>query len=161
MRAIAIRGIVRRVLTLEAAENQGCVSVIGAAERVADKLRLHLSKRIGQEGFRTLLARALTLTTAQFSHLSAVRIAENGSLLGLHDNVTPQANITPQANVTQQDRVESAVALIAHLLELLFTCIGEDLTLRILCIVTPGLDLTELERAEQGYSQCGEAAASG
>ncbi len=166
MRAIMIAGIVRRVLTLEAAETQGHVSVVGAAGRVADKLHLHLSKRIGQERFRTLLARALTLTTAQFPHLSAVQITENGSLLGLHgvtgtDSPERQDNVTPQDNVTQQDRVEAAVALIAHLLELLFTCIGEDLTLRILCTVTPGLDLNELERAEQGYSQRGEAAARG
>jgi len=160
MRAIMIAGIVRRVLTLEAAETQGHVSVVGAAGRVADKLHLHLSKRIGQERFRTLLARALTLTTAQFPHLSAVQITENGSLLGLH-GVTGTDSPERQDNVTPQDRVEAAVALIAHLLELLFTCIGEDLTLRILCTVTPGLDLNELERAEQGYSQRGEAAARG
>lgn len=142
MRAIATLSLVRRLLTLEAAESQGQETVIGAAERVSAKLSAHLSKRIGQEGFRTLLARALTLTTAQFPHLSAVRVAEDGSLVGLR-GATGTSSQETRDNVTQQDAVEGAVAVVAHLLALLFTFIGEDLTLRILSTVSPGLALTE------------------
>lgn len=143
MRTNAILGLVRRLLTLEAAESQDQESVIGAAERVAVKLRAHLSKRIGQEGFRTLLARALTLTTANFPHLSAVRVGEDGSLVGLRVATGASLQKTPD-NVTQQDAVEGAVALVAHLLELLIILVGEDLTLRLLSIVSPTLSLPEL-----------------
>lgn len=143
MRATAIMGLVRRLLTLEAAEIQDQESVIGAAERVSDKMRAHLSKRIGQEGFRTLLARALTLTTALFPHLSAVRVGENGSLVGLRRAAGIGLHKTPD-DVTQQDAVEGAVALVAQLLALLITFIGEDLTLRILSTVSPGLAIPEL-----------------
>lgn len=141
MRAIAIQGLVRRLLTLEAAENQDQESVIGAAERVSDKLRAHLSQRIGQEGFRTLLARALTLTVNQFPHLRTVRVAEDSSLVGLRRAAS--ATQETRDDVSQQDTVEGVVALVAHLLGLLFTFIGEDLTLRILSAVVPALALPE------------------
>lgn len=143
MRATAIMGLVRRLLTLEAAKSQDQESVIGAAERVSDNLRAHLSKRIGQEGFRTLLTRALTLTTVQFPHLSAVRVGEDGSLVGLRRAAGISVHKTPD-DVTQQDAVEGAVALMAQFLALLISFIGEDLTLRILSTVSPGLAIPEL-----------------
>lgn len=144
MRAIAIQGLVRRLLTLEAAQNQDQDSVIGAAERVSDKLRLHLSQRIGQEGCRTLLARALTLTTAQFPHLKAVWVAEDGSLVGLR-RATGASLQETRDDVSQQDSVEGVVALVAQLIGLLFTFIGEDLTLRLLSTVVPALAVPKLD----------------
>ncbi len=153
MRAIAIQNLVRRLLTLEAAENQDQDSVLGSAERVSDKLRDHLSHRIGQEGFRTLLARALTLAAAQFPYLSAVRVGADGSLIGL--SVAAGSGLPEQAHTTQQDAVEGVVALVAHLLGLLITFIGEELTLRILSAVSPGLALpeTDLEDATGGENE--------
>jgi len=147
MRATAIMGLVRRLLTLEAAKSQDQESVIGAAERVSDNLRVHLAKRIGQEGFRTLLTRALTLTTVQFPHLSAVRVGEDGSLVGLRRAAGISLHKTPD-DVTQQDAVEGAVALVAQFLALLISFIGEDLTLRILSTVSPGLAIPELASDE-------------
>lgn len=146
MRANTILGLVRRLLTLEAAESQDQEAVIGAAERVSEKLRAHLSKRIGHEGFRTLLARALTLTIAQFPSMNAVQVSSDGSLVGLRVAAGHGLQKAP-SDVTQQDAqdaVEGAVALVAHLLALLFNFIGEDLTLRILSTVSPGLALPGL-----------------
>ncbi len=140
MRATAILGLVQRLLTHEAAESQDQEALIEAAERASDKVRAHLSKRIGQEGFRTLLARALTLTTAQFPHLSAVRIGADGSLVGLRAAMSRGLGET-QNNETRGAVVEGAVALVAHLLALLITFIGEDLTLRLLSAVWPELAL--------------------
>lgn len=130
MRAIAIQSLVRRLLTQEAAESQDHAALIAAAERVSDKLRVHLSKRIGQEGFRTLLARALVLTTAPFPALSAVQVAADGSLVGLGGTADKE---------TLEDVAEGASALIAHFLGLLIIFIGEDLTLGILSAVWPDL----------------------
>jgi len=137
MRAIAIQSLVGRLLTYEAAESQNPESLIKGAERILDNLDTHLSQRIGKEGFRTLLARALTLTTAQFPHLSAVRVGADGSLVGLR-GATGRIQGTG-GNETPEDTVEGAVAVVAHLLGLLITFIGEDLTLRILSTVWPEL----------------------
>ena len=145
MRAIATTDLVRRLLTLVAAEIQDEESVILAAERVSDKLRAHLSQRIGAEGFRTLLARALALATAHFPHLRAVRVSADGSLIGLR--VAAGFSLPETGDkVSQHDTVEGAVALLSHLLELLVTFIGEDLTLRMLRTVSPELALPELAK---------------
>ncbi len=141
MRANAILGLVRRLLTLEAAEGRDQESLIEAAERASDKLRAHLSKRIGQEGFRTLLARALTLTTTNFPHLSAVRVGADGSLVGLRKAMS-------RVQETPGDTVEGAVALVAQFLALLISFIGEDLTLRLLSAVWSELALDEATGGE-------------
>ena len=122
MRADAMIDIVRHLLALEAAEGEERESALDAAERVSDKMRVHLSKRIGPDGFRTLLARALALTKALFPSLRVVRIEKNGSLVGLRGSA---------------ESAEAAVALLACLLGLLVTFIGEDLTLRMLGAVWP------------------------
>ena len=125
MRADAMIDIVRHLLVLEAAEGEDRESPLDAAERVSDKMRMHLSKRIGPDGFRTLLARALALTKAQFPSLRAVRVEENGSLIGLRGAA---------------ETSEGAAATLGRLLELLVIFIGEDLTLRMLGAVWPELD---------------------
>lgn len=170
MRATAILELVRQLLTQEAAESQAPASptrpspgqadvaeapapLIEAAERASDKLRVHLSKRIGQEGFRVLLARALSLTTTVFPYLSAVRVGADGALVGLRvalgrgsqearDNGTRNdetRNNGTRDHRTQEDTAEAATALIAQFLGLLIAFIGEDLTLRMLDAVWPGL----------------------
>lgn len=140
MRAITRVALVRRLLTLEAVGSQDQEALVAAAERVLDRLRAHLSQRIGQEGFRTLLARALTLTTPRFPRLKAVRVEADGSLSGLRRaaDASPQE---AQDDVTPQEAVEGTTALAAHLIELLITFIGEDLTLRVLSTVSPTLSL--------------------
>ncbi len=123
MRANAMRNLAQRLLTIEG-ENGGDQESF-AAERVFAKMGTHLSKRIGQAGFRTLSSRALALTETSFPSLRDVRIEENGSLVGLRG--------------TGEDS-EAALALLACLVGLLVTFIGEDLTLRMLSAVWPKLD---------------------
>ncbi len=127
MQPIAMRDLVRRLLTQEALGGEGQEALILSADRVLDKLRAHLSTRIGQEGFRTLLSRALALTTAIHPHLSIVRVEAGGTLAGLREAVGANSQATAVA----------AEALVAHLLELLVTFIGEDLTTRLLSTVWP------------------------
>lgn len=151
MRANAILRLVRRLLTHEAAETQDQDALMAAAERASDKLRAHLSKRIGQEGFRTLLSRALALTTVQFPHLSAVRVGADGALVGLRgaaNRGSPEA----RDRETQETAVEEAVALLAHFLGLLVTFIGEDLTLRLLSTVWPELAWDDVTGGEDDRS---------
>jgi len=113
-------------------------------------LRVHLSKRIGQEGFRTILARSLALTTAQFPHLSAVRVGADGTLIGLRGAISHAQEA--QDKEAQGVTIEGAVALVAQLLALLISFIGEDLTLRLLSAVQPEFawdDVTRWENEKQ------------
>jgi len=142
--------LVRRLLAHEAAESQDQDSLIEAAERVSEELRVHLSKRIGQEGFRTILARSLALTTAQFPHLSAVRVGADGTLIGLRGAISHAQEA--QDKEAQGVTIEGAVALVAQLLALLISFIGEDLTLRLLSAVQPEFawdDVTRWENEKQ------------
>lgn len=155
MRTIAMLDLVRRLLAHEAAESQDQDSLIEAAERVSEELRVHLSKRIGQEGFRTILARSLALTTAQFPHLSAVRVGADGTLIGLRGAISHAQEAQDkeaQDKKTQGGTIEGAVALVAQLLALLISFIGEDLTLRLLSAVQPEFawdDVTGRENEKQ------------
>ena len=165
MRTIAMLDLVRRLLAHEAAESQDQDSLIEAAERVSEELRVHLSKRIGQEGFRTILARSLALTTAKFPHLSAVRVGADGTLIGLRGAISHAQEAQDkeaqdkeaqdkmaQDNKAQGVTIEGAVALVAQLLALLISFIGEDLTLRLLSAVQPEFawdDVTGRENEKQ------------
>jgi len=70
-------------------------------------------------GFRSLLARALTLARAEAPSLSAVQVAADGSLRGL-DELASQTD-------KEQARDGGAI-LIAQLIGLLLTFVGEGLT---------------------------------
>jgi hypothetical protein len=99
-----------------------------AAFRVCAKLRHPLITLTGVAGFRSLLCRALTLARAEAPSLSAVQVAEDGSLQGLDDQERPIAK--------DQARERGAI-LIAQIIGLLLTFIGEGLTLRIVQNVWP------------------------
>jgi hypothetical protein len=93
-----------------------------AAFRVCATLRQPISALAGDDGFRSLLSRALVLATAEAPSLGAVRVAADGSLWGL-DELEHQID---------KDQVrEGGVILIAQLLGLLLTFIGEAMTSRL------------------------------
>ena len=90
---------------------------MAAVFRVGEKLRRPLSRLAGAAGFRSLLARALMLAKAQAPGFSAVQINADGSLEELSDLGNPDQS------------GEAGVMLIAQLLGLLVTFIGESLML--------------------------------
>ena len=99
------------------------------------KLRRLLSTLVGSSGFRSLLARALTLAKAQDPRLSVAQIKPDGSLEGLSD-------------LGKQDQA-TEVILIAQLFGLLVTFIGESLTLSLLLDAWPDLPVFEtLEKSD-------------
>lgn len=124
----AIRELARWLVACEAAaakppgENSPGVFI------VCGKLRQHLSVLAGAAGFRSLLSRALTLAKAEVPRLDAVRIREDGTL------------DWPGADESLRDTGETAkgeVALVAQLLGLLVSFIGEALTLLLVREVWP------------------------
>jgi hypothetical protein len=116
------RDLAQRLIANEGAAGNTSEPMEFAAFRVCETLRRPVGALVGVPGFRSLLSRALTLARAEAPSLSAVRVAADGSLEGL-DELGSQI---------EKDQVrEGGVILIAHLLGLLLTFIGETMTSRL------------------------------
>ena len=128
------RELAQRLLAYEAGVSSAALPNTPAACRVCDKLRRPLTTLAGAAGFRSLLARALTLAKQESPALGAWEVKADGSLEGMNGEVTP-----------------SGAVLIAHLVGLMITFIGESLTLRLLHDVWPDLPDANVtfERNEQ------------
>lgn len=116
----SIRSLARRLLSLEA-EGSGGGAQGQEAVRVFDKLRVSLTRFAGPEGFASLLRRSLALARAETPALEVVTLNPDGSLDGLEGLVSDAGH----------GGTEAVVGIVAHLLGLLVTFIGEPLTLRI------------------------------
>ena len=99
-----------------------------AAQRIFEKLNTHLSRRLGSGGYQALLKRALALAAADFPWLAAVHVTETGDLAGLG---------TALAGRTALEATQSSRAILASLIGLLETFIGEDLCRGILRAIWP------------------------
>ena len=122
------RHLAQRLLIYEAVAGENSEAAESATFRVFAKLRRPLITLAGVAGFRSLLARALTLARAEAPSLSAVQVAADGSLKGL-DEFASQTD-------KEQARDGGAI-LVAQLIGLLLTFIGEGLTLRLVQDVWP------------------------
>jgi hypothetical protein len=122
------RDLAQRLLTYEAVAGENSEPPESGAFRVCAKLRRPLVTLTGIAGFRSLLFRALTLARAEAPSLSAVQVAADGSLKGL-DELASQTD-------KEQARDGGAI-LVAQLIGLLLTFIGEGLTLRLVQDVWP------------------------
>ena len=115
-----MRDLARRLL----ASCPSCADAqVQDASRVFEALRLSLTRFAGAEGFASLMRRALSMARAEMPALNRVKVSDDGRLEGL-DQAPGDAE---------------AIALIAHLLLLLFTFIGEPLTLILVGEVCPNL----------------------
>jgi hypothetical protein len=122
------RYLAQRLLSYEVVAGKNSEPAESAALRVCARLRRPLITLAGVAGFRSLLSRALTLAKAEAPSLSAVQVAADGSLKGL-DELASQTD-------KEQARDEGAI-LVAQLIGLLLTFIGEGLTLRLVQDVWP------------------------
>lgn len=95
--------------------------------RVCDKLRRPLTTLAGAAGFRSLLARALTLAKQESPALGAWEVKSDGSLAGMNG-----------------EAALSGAVLIAHLIGLMMTFIGESLTMRLVHDVWVDLPSSEI-----------------
>ena len=120
------RELAQRLLAYEVAEAETSLADTQAVCRVCDKLRRPIATLAGAAGFCSLLARALTLAKQESPALGAWQVNADGSLEIMHGEAE-----------------ESGSVLIAHLIGLMITFIGESLTLRLLHDVW--LDLPDAE----------------
>ena len=123
-----MRDLAQRLIAHESAAGTTSAPKKLAAFRVCEALRQPLCELAGVAGFRSLLSRALTLARAEAPSLSAVQVAKDGSLQGLEE-------LEPEIDTDQAKEI--GVILIAHLIGLLLTFIGEGLTLRMVQDVWP------------------------
>ena len=132
-----MRDLARRLLALEATCDAAAYSHAHEAVRVCDKLRISLIRFAGADGFKALIGRALVLARAEAPALENVTLYPDGRLNGIEKLVAS----------AETNEMESAIAIIAHLLSLLATFIGEPFTLRLVREVWPeaSLDVNKLK----------------
>jgi hypothetical protein len=116
----------RRLLHYEAALGTPDAAGLSAVFGVCEKLRRPLTALAGTAGFHSLLSRALTLAKRESPALGAIQIMADGSLQNGVVGLSPD-NHDPEAEQ----------ALVANLLGLLFTFIGEPLTMRLMNDIWP------------------------
>jgi hypothetical protein len=130
-----MRNFAKRLIACETRGNESSEIKLPAAFLVCEKLRPHLATLMGNAGFRALLARALALANAEVTWVRAVHVKADGSLEGL-------AELAAQVDPTEI--ADGGVVLLAQLLGLLETFIGEALTLQLARDLWPKLSLNDL-----------------
>lgn len=136
----AIQDLARRLIALEAAREGSPCTPSGGAVRVCDRLRVSLSRLTGVAGFRSLISRSLALAKAEVPSLAPAQVRADGSLEGVD-------RIGHDQGANAGD--EAGVAVVAHLLGLLMTFVGEPLTLRLVRDAWPDAS-TPVTDAESG-----------
>jgi hypothetical protein len=117
-----VKALASRLMAYEVGTAKSTGADKSVAFRVCEKLRRPLSRLVGGIGFRSLLSRALALASGEVRWLKAVHINADGSIEEL-DEV--------QAQLSRDEIAEGEIVLVAHLIGLLMTFIGEELTLRL------------------------------
>jgi len=120
--------LARRLLAYEVVAGKPSEPAGSAAVRVCEKLRPPLCALAGVAGYRSLLSRALTLARVEAPGLSAVQVTADGCFQGLGEL---------EPHIDKDHAGEGGVILIAQLLGLFLTLIGEALTLRLVQDVSP------------------------
>jgi hypothetical protein len=113
----------RSLLAQEAVADTASVQTEPMTLRVFGRLRQQLCVPIGIDGFQLLASRALALAKSESPRLSAVQVTADGWLNGL-------AGVESQPDIDQDGKV--GVILLAQLLWLFLTFLGEATTLRLM-----------------------------
>jgi hypothetical protein len=117
------RDLARSLVASEANANTTSLHSEPATVRVYERLRRQLGSPVGVDGFQSLASRALALAKSQSPRLSAVQVAANGDLRGLGE-------VESQTDADEDG--EAGINLIAQLLGLFLTFLGEATTLRLI-----------------------------
>jgi hypothetical protein len=125
-KAVTLRNLAHSLIAAERRESDSTETDGLAAFRVCEKLRQSLSTLAGARGSSTLLTRALALARREVPWLGQLKVGSAGSL-------SPDGS----EDVGPSEIARGGVALVAHLLELLATFIGEALTRRLVQQIWP------------------------
>ena len=130
-----IQELARRLIALEAAREQPHEVAVVACE----KLRGPIAKLVGVAGFRSLLSRALAMAKSEVPSLDTAQVRPDGTLEGLE-------------GIGRSTDAETGAVVVAQLLGLLVTFIGEPLTLGLVCDAWPNAIVNETHRRGEGQS---------
>ena len=117
------RELARSLVASEADANTTSLHIEPATVRVYERLRRQLGSPVGVDGFQALASRALALAKSQSPRLSAVQVTANGGLQGLGE---------VESQTDSEEDGEAGIILIAQLLGLFLTFLGEATTLRLI-----------------------------
>jgi hypothetical protein len=126
----ALRALAERLLAEERAN--GKRSGHPACVQACDKLGALLGKLAGAAGYHSLLTRAVALAQAEAPALRYLHVLPDGKLLGLFEVIE---------GTDKEELERSEAVLVAHLLGLLYTFIGELLTRQLVKEAWPKIDL--------------------
>ena len=133
------RDLARSLVAGEAGAGTTSLHTEPAAVRVYERLRRQLGSPVGVDGFHALASRALALAKSQSPRLSEVQVTANGSLSRLGE----------VESETDEDG-EGGITLIAQLLSLFLSFLGEATTLRLIKDLRLQVDAgTETDRTEE------------
>jgi hypothetical protein len=119
------RDLARSLVASESDASATSLHTKPATVRVYEKLRRQLGAPVGVDGFQLLASRALALAKSQSPRLSAVQVTASGELHGLSE-------VELQKGTDAGEDDEAGVLLIAQLLGLFLTFLGEATTLRLI-----------------------------
>ena len=122
----AFRDLARRLVDLEVRGVGDSVGRGGAA-KVCENLRLQLTKLAGVAGYHSLVSRAVATARIEATVLQNVSVRSDGAVEGLEE--------------VENTDFDATVALVAHLLSLLVTFVGEPLTLSLVGNAWPEIAL--------------------
>ncbi len=134
----AVRDLARRLLAIEAGQSPSSDHASDAQARVCSKLRYHLVRVVGLEGFVALLSRALALAKVDAPYLAGYAVSSAGSLEGVPGATSPPGG---------EQAAEAYVTLLGHTIALLELFIGDGLTLGILYEIWPEAALSDTHLA--------------
>ena len=117
------RELARSLVASEADAGATSLHTEPATVRVYERLRRQLGAPVGVDSFQALASRALALAKSESPRLGAVQLTANGGLRGLGE-VESQTNTDEDGDV--------GTILIAQLLGLFLTFLGEATTLRLI-----------------------------
>jgi hypothetical protein len=117
------RDLARSLVASEADAATTALHTGPATVRVYERLRRQLGSPVGVDGFQALASRALSLAKSESPRLSAVQVTANGGLRGLGE---------VESQTDAEEGGEAGIILIAQLLGLFLTFLGEATTLRLI-----------------------------
>jgi hypothetical protein len=127
-----IRDWARRLIASEVDADPLCAQTELATLRVYEKLRRELCAPIGVDSFQALASRALSLAKSQSPRLSAAHVTAHGDLCGLGE---------VPFNMDAEEDGEVGIILIAQLLGLFLTLLGEAATVRLIEHMPPQIEV--------------------
>ncbi len=127
-----IEGLARRLIAFESTRKPSG-GAAGVAMRACGALRGPLAKFVGEAGYRSLLSRALAIAKAEAPSLGPASVGPDGSLEGLE-------------GLGRDQDADAGAVVVARLLGLLVTFIGEPLMLRLVLDAWPDAGEAEIDR---------------